>query len=152
MPFRRVNGLDVHLIKHWMILEKPKQDETLLFLGNVQGRLPNLSRPVGAGLLGLHTLFKAAFWLKATRRRVRTPKASRKAAGCFPWILHEVLSDCGASSHRFSVFRLRHRELLLGTPSQSRAEPRNATVKGSQSSPFHLDREDHTWRAELCDA
>ncbi|PYJ71295.1 MAG: hypothetical protein DME76_02480 [Verrucomicrobia bacterium] len=38
---------------------------------------------------------------KATRGRVRTPKASRHRIAHFG-ISHEVLWECGASSHRFS--------------------------------------------------
>jgi hypothetical protein len=85
--------------------------------------MPNPFLKAGGGTLGLLTLFKAAFRLKATRGRVRIPqslpsgglgswRASRKPASRFPLILHEVLSECDASSHRFST--LRHRELLLG--------------------------------------
>ena len=45
---------------------------------------------------------------------------------------------CDASGHRFLVFSLRHRELLLGAYSQRRAELCDAGTTGSQSSPLHF--------------
>jgi hypothetical protein len=42
---------------------------------------------------------------KATRGRVRIPKACAKV-GKFLRILHEVLLECEASSHRFSRQRV----------------------------------------------
>src|SRR6202035_3823741 len=65
-----------------MILEKLKQDETLPFLG----KRPTPFLKAGGGTMGLHMLFRAACRLKATRERVRTPKASRKPASRLAWI------------------------------------------------------------------